>query len=411
MKVVNISTVDIGGAYKAVERITAAFKEKDCGIENVILLRNKVNPNSEGTVFCNTFFSRLLSKIKNFFNLIFYTYDGLDGGRFGTDIREDKLIQSGDVYVVHWVNSFLSPQNIEELASLGNPVIVMLHDMWHFTGGCHYDGYCGKYVTGCMGCPLMLGRHDKFVKRNLKDKEMLFRNRNIFVVAPGTWVAEEAKKSIPMKNTLIEVIPNCIDTDKYKPMNREEAMKTLEISPKAPVVLFIAMTSGAKNRTKGLNYLLDALEFLGKDEITLMVAGNVDPKDLEKVKQEKIVLGYLKDEGKIVAAYNAARVTVVTSTQETFSFVTCESMACGTPVTAFPIGGILDQIEHKKTGYLAQYEDPEDLAEGIRFCINNEETLGEEARKGAIRFSYEAVSSKWIEMYNHCISKSKGATD
>jgi len=48
-----------------------------------------------------------------------------------------------------------------------------------------------------------------------------------------------------------------------------------------------------------------------------------------------------------------------------------ESMCCGIPVVGFDVGGIPDMISHKVNGYLAKYKDSEDLASGIRFCIEN----------------------------------------
>jgi glycosyltransferase involved in cell wall biosynthesis len=44
-----------------------------------------------------------------------------------------------------------------------------------------------------------------------------------------------------------------------------------------------------------------------------------------------------------------------------------ESLLCGTPVVAFPVGNVPDLVEHKKNGYIASYENTRDLAEGIRW--------------------------------------------
>jgi glycosyltransferase involved in cell wall biosynthesis len=49
-----------------------------------------------------------------------------------------------------------------------------------------------------------------------------------------------------------------------------------------------------------------------------------------------------------------------------------ESLCCGTPVVGFNIGGIPDMIRHKENGYLAKYKDAADIAEGIKYCLQNE---------------------------------------
>src|SRR5690606_18588812 len=69
--------------------------------------------------------------------------------------------------------------------------------------------------------------------------------------------------------------------------------------------------------------------------------------------------------------YNAADIFIAPSLAEVFGYVILEALRCGTPVIAFNTGGIPDLIEHKGNGYLAKYKDAEDLAAGIKYCLNN----------------------------------------
>ena len=71
--------------------------------------------------------------------------------------------------------------------------------------------------------------------------------------------------------------------------------------------------------------------------------------------------------------YSAADVMVVPSIQEAFGQTASEAQACGTPVAAFKIGGLLDVVSHKETGYLADPYDPKSLAYGINWIIEDEE--------------------------------------
>ena len=88
-----------------------------------------------------------------------------------------------------------------------------------------------------------------------------------------------------------------------------------------------------------------------------------------------IYTGRLYDDISLSLLYNAADVMVVPSRSENFPNVCLESMASGTPVVAFAIGGILDQVEHKRNGYLARPYDVTDLANGIRWVLKDEERL------------------------------------
>jgi glycosyltransferase involved in cell wall biosynthesis len=80
-----------------------------------------------------------------------------------------------------------------------------------------------------------------------------------------------------------------------------------------------------------------------------------------------------------------------------------ESMACGTPVVAFDIGGNGDMVEHQRNGYLARPFDPIDMACGIDYCLNKENTkqLWENARTKIVHsFDSKSIAKKYIEIYS-----------
>ena len=82
-------------------------------------------------------------------------------------------------------------------------------------------------------------------------------------------------------------------------------------------------------------------------------------------------IGRLRDDFSTVLVYNASDVFVAPSLAESFGYVILESLACGTPVAGFNVGGIPDLIKHKGNGYLARYKDADDLATGIQYCLEN----------------------------------------
>jgi glycosyltransferase involved in cell wall biosynthesis len=71
-------------------------------------------------------------------------------------------------------------------------------------------------------------------------------------------------------------------------------------------------------------------------------------------------------------AYAAADVFVTPAQQDNLPNTVLESLACGTPVVAFNIGGIPDMISHLKNGYLAKFQDVQDLQNGILYCLDND---------------------------------------
>ena len=123
---------------------------------------------------------------------------------------------------------------------------------------------------------------------------------------------------------------------------------------------------GALNVTdtrKGVDYLIKALRLLSRNDMELVVFGQVkrEIKDLVPVPIHS--LGYLSDDNQIVALYNAVDLFVTSSLDENLPNTIMEAMACGTPCVGFQTGGIPEMIDHLKNGYVARYQDAEDLAQ------------------------------------------------
>jgi hypothetical protein len=93
-------------------------------------------------------------------------------------------VQAADVIHLHWVNQgFLSLKNIYQLSALGKPIVWTLHDMWAFTGGCHYSSDCVRFKEVCGFCPYL---------RNPGPEGLSDGDRSLFVVAKNL----AAKKNV-----------------------------------------------------------------------------------------------------------------------------------------------------------------------------------------------------------------------
>jgi glycosyltransferase involved in cell wall biosynthesis len=98
---------------------------------------------------------------------------------------------------------------------------------------------------------------------------------------------------------------------------------------------------------------------------------------------------------------------VCPSLLENLPNVCIESLFCGVPVAAFNTGGIPDIVEHKKTGYLAQCFDTEDLLNGILHCIENHDELSHNALiKAQNDFNNAIIVQKHIELYKSILNNS-----
>jgi glycosyltransferase involved in cell wall biosynthesis len=78
-------------------------------------------------------------------------------------------------------------------------------------------------------------------------------------------------------------------------------------------------------------------------------------------------------------------------------------MACACPVVGFRTSGLMDIVDHKQNGYLADPFDPVDLANGISWVIEDtqrQKELSQEAQSKALReFELGAISKQYLDLY------------
>lgn len=296
---------------------------------------------------------------------------------FGTDITEIDIVKQADVIYLHWVLwGLLNLRNIETLAKTGKPVIFFMHDMWPITGGCHHSFSCLKYKDQCKDCQVFTvkTRWD-FALHGFRRKSILYsKYNNLYFVAPSRWLHECAKQSQLTKNNPVFYIPNIINPGLFKPFDKKVAKHILNIDPAHHVIAFGAV--GVDSPYKGWSYLKKALDMIHEEpeqiNVTVLIFGSgFDANVMNQIPFNVKYVGFIKDELSMSLIYNAADVFVAPSLAEVFGYVILESLCCGTPVVAFNVGGIPDLIKHKGNGYLSKYKDADDLANGIRFCLEN----------------------------------------
>ncbi len=404
MKVTHITTIDIGGAYKAAMRLHEGLLRN--GVDSCVLVRTRANSNSPVRPVFKSIIGESISKAKNVLNML--NADGKIAGDFlGTDLSNNEFVLRADIIVLHWINSFLSPKQIGKLFTLRKPVVWILHDMWPFTGGCHYDGYCGRYKVGCGKCPQVkhVGQND-LSSRNFKIKEKQFREMQGTIVGPSRWITECAADSNILKGRRICHIPNMLNTEVFRNLGEKNYCRTkYNLDTNKKTLIFGAADAGTGNATKGFQYVKEAMKVLKRTEYQLAVFGNADGAEEYLDKEGVQLLGFIKDEHALTEIYNAADLFVTPSLQEAFGYTACEAMACGTPVTAFNVGGLRDQIVHKKTGYLAEMGNIDDFVEGIMYCSQNLKSMQEQLATVSQRYSYEMIMPQYMELFERLLQQ------
>lgn len=296
----------------------------------------------------------------------------------GNNVARLDEVKNADIIYIHWaLKGLLNFRSVKQIASLNKPVIIFLHDMWNITGGCHHSFTCEKYKTeGCNDCPMFpaVKRNDLSAKEFRKKMQLYSKYNNLYFVSPSKWLYNCAKESLLTKSKSVFYIPNLIDNIIFKPADKTVARQILNIDVTETIIAFGAVS--VNSPYKGWAYLQKALELLKQDDtiknISVLIFGSGYDKDIAaSIPFKTKFMGFLQDEYSTALVYNAADVFIVPSLADNLPTTVQESLSCGTPVVGFEVGGIPDMISHKKNGYLAKYKDSGDIAEGIKFCINN----------------------------------------
>jgi glycosyltransferase involved in cell wall biosynthesis len=314
-----------------------------------------------------------------------------------------------EIINLHWVGGGFLP--ISQFHSLTAPIVWSLYDMWAFTGGCHYDEFCGRFSGVCGSCPQLKSDSNDISQYILKKKKKYWHSIPMTIVAPSSWLAAEARRSSLFHDLRVEVIPHGTDLELFNPINKAFAREIIGLPKDGRLVLFGA-AGGTGDKRKGYEYLESALKRLstlpGHGDINLVIFGANEPAEIPRLGFPIHYLGRLHDDVSLAVLYSAADVTVTPSMQEAFGMTASESMACGTPVVAFGATGPLDVIDHKINGYLAAPYEMEDLSDGIAWVLDKgrSQSLADEARRKCERkFELGNVARQYANLYEVIIEE------
>ena len=144
-----------------------------------------------------------------------------------------------------------------------------------------------------------------------------------------------------------------------------------------------------------------------KNNTAVAILGSNSEAVAEQLTLPSFPLGYVSDDRQIVNIYNSADVYVLPSLEDNLPNTIMEAMACGVPSVGFRVGGIPEMIDHRRNGYVANFKDTDDLAEGIRWILNdaNHDELKQNClHKVTHNYSSQSVSMQYIEVYNELIA-------
>lgn len=398
-----------GGAARAASRIHSSLLK--LGIDSMMFV-DELDMSSERIFGSNRILDIFLSKARaKAANILLKSLNTKNSGQHSLSIfpsRWLKFINESDADIVHlhWVNREML--SISDIGKIKKPIVWTLHDMWSFSGAEHLcednrweEGYLKNNRPS----------HEKGFDLNrwVFKRKLKHWKEPINIVTPSTWLSECARSSYLMNTWPVSTIPNCLDTELWKPSDKQYARNLFGFPKDKKLILFGSYGSNA-TLNKGFDLLLKSLQALNnpEDNYELVVFGDTSKDQFSKLKIPVHFIGHIRNDERLVSLYNAADLMVIPSRQEAFGQVASEAQACGTPVVAFFTSGLKDIIEHGQTGYLAQPFNIDDLAAGIKWAATTKDIddISKKAKERAhAMFSYGHVAMLYKSLYKKALKQ------
>jgi len=226
------------------------------------------------------------------------------------------------------------------------------------------------------------------------------------IVTVSKYSSEKTVEFYDVDKSKIRVVPNGVDTQRFKPSKGCETLKRQIGLDSKLCVLFV----GRLIPRKGLPFLIEAAKHIVKEysQTMFVVVGDGPLKNNLRAHLEKMNLSgnfiFLGDvhESVLPALYNCADVFALPSIQEGQGIALLEAQATAKPVVAFDVGGVREAVLNKETGLLMK-PDSRQLAEAIMKLLASwslREKMGSKGREFVSEhFSWDVSGHRMLQVY------------
>jgi glycosyltransferase involved in cell wall biosynthesis len=373
--------------------------------------KKKITDSSKLIRLFRKFFKKSIVYLRKIFSFEFRTSNLILHSKNKKSLIDIDFINNSDYDLIHlhWINNDMI--SIEDIKKIKKPIVWTMHDSWVFCGAEHH--------------PNILEDDERFIKgytRKNKPKSTIgtdicrktwnrkvkaWRDCRFNFIAPSNFEKDALQESALFHHIDCTVIPNIIPDNIFRPVDRKILRNIYQIPVYKKIIGFGAANHLTNKKSiKGEYLLLDMLQKIDKpDNYHLIIFGTVGNSFVEKINLPIFATGFISNPYILAGFYNVCDVVVCPSILENLPNVCLESLFCGVPVTAFKTGGIPDIVEHKKTGYLAEPFDTNDLYQGVLYCIDNYAELSANSlSKAHADFNAETIVRKHLELYKKVLN-------
>jgi glycosyltransferase involved in cell wall biosynthesis len=384
MRVLHLNTHSSGGSYEYALLLSSALAEP--GIESHLLSRDS-QPQSGKPLF-----DRVIRKA--YVSLSTEPWHGTR--RLLSPVRAEQL-QAFDLVHLHTVADWFNVPNWLETLPSGIGVVISLHDMWHFTGGCFLYHGCDRFTESCALCPILKTPLNRVLAKDEQRRKLqAYRSRRVQFVANSQWLADLADRSAIIRACgCSRVIPPGIDTDVFKPQDKAQCRAELGIPTDAFVIA--AGAASLTDANKNIRWLLEQLAELSEHENMLVVLAGEGTLEIP-IGLKVQLTGGVADRMKRATLFNAADVFVSPSLMETYGLTLIEAMSCAIPVVAFRTGGVPEAVPDEG-GILCDLLDTNAFKTAIQRLRHSEELRNELGTAGSKLVAARNAKSRFAEVF------------
>jgi glycosyltransferase involved in cell wall biosynthesis len=321
----------------------------------------------------NWFFNRSLNKTAGIFDADLYEAHNVSGYGFPNQLKKRNL-KKPLVHVVH------GPLQDEYEQALKNE---------HQTSRNRLANYFMRYQAG--------------LEEKMAQKAKL-------IVAVSKYSMGRILTSYDVDKSKIRVVPNGVDSEKFKPRDQEAAKQRFGLGNE-PCVLFV----GSLIPRKGLPFLVKAAEKIVKQQpqTKFLIVGEGPLKSqlqvsiaAQNLSGNFKFIGNLKDK-QLSDVYNCADVFALPSIQEGQGIVLLEAEASTVPAVAFDVGGVGEAVSNGETGFLAKLGNIEEFADAIIRLLSDRalhDKMGLDGRRFVIEnYTWDICAQRMLKVYHETL--------
>ena len=313
----------------------------------------------------------------------------------------NAAIEQRDPSVVHlhWLGQ--ATLSLKEIGNLPGPIVWTLHDSWPFCGAEHHpeDPYDRRFENAYSSDSRRPGNTRIDMDAWVYQRKVRWFQQPRWLVGPSQWMVDQARTANLTHEWPSSVIPNPIDTQVFAPIGQDHARSRWNMPRDARVALFGGMAASAIHG-KGWDLLDSALANLPAAQAPWELWTFGGPSPVTSVHGVRVhSLGVIEDPRELASLYSAANVHVVPSRMESFSQTAAESIACGTPVVAFRVGGLPDVVRDERVGILVDPFDTRAFARAMERGVELKVQTGSIGPELAHAWRPETVGRQYVETY------------